>query len=104
MDVDAVLEACKEILVAQYGSQFRGLHLYGSIAKGDADRSSDIDMLVLLTEPFDYFDELRRIVGLLYPVQLKSERLISAKPASEDEFISGANRLYRAAKREGIAA
>lgn len=40
--------------------------------------ASDIDLLVLLSTPFDYFAELRQIVDLLYPIQLESEQLISA--------------------------
>jgi len=51
-----------------------------SMARNQADASSDIDLLVLLNKPFDYFQELRTIVDLLYPLQMESERLISAKP------------------------
>ncbi len=46
----------------------------GSMARGQADNFSDIDLLVLLTEPFNYFRELRTIVEL-YPIQLESEYL-----------------------------
>ncbi|MBN1868719.1 hypothetical protein JW916_15670, partial [Candidatus Sumerlaeota bacterium] len=38
----------------------------------------------------------------LYPVQLESDRLISAKPAPVDEFEQGRTQLYRNAKREGV--
>jgi hypothetical protein len=34
---------------------------------------------------------------------LESDRLISAKPASLDEFERGIIQLYRSAKREGVA-
>jgi predicted nucleotidyltransferase len=74
------------------------------MARGEADNFSDIDLLVLLKKPFNYFQELRRIVELLYPVQLESENLISAKPAVKEEFESGEILLYRFAKREGLAA
>jgi hypothetical protein len=47
-------------------------------------------------------DELHQIVELLYPIQLESDRLISAKPASLDEFEDGRIQLYRNAKREGL--
>jgi hypothetical protein len=47
---------------------------------------------------------LRKIIELLYSVQLKSEHLISAKPVAEEDFKSGKNHLYRIAKREGISA
>jgi len=104
MDIKLLLEDCKKILKNHYGSQFHGLFQYGSMARGQGQKSSDIDLLVLLSKPFDYFLELRNIIELLYPVQLKSEHLISAKPAAEDEFRSGKIHLYRTAKREGIAA
>ena len=73
-----VLEKCKHILSDYYGDKFQGLILYGSMARGQTDNFSDIDLLVLLNTPFNYFQELRKIVELLYPVQLESENLISA--------------------------
>jgi len=72
-----------------------------TLAAFQPDCTSDIDLLVLLNRPFDYFRELRRIVELLYPAQLESEQLISAKPALVDEFEQGVIQLYRNAKREG---
>ncbi len=102
--VNFILEKCKHILRDYYGDKFQGLILYGSMARGQKDSFSDIDLLVLLNEPFNYFQELRQIVELLYPVQLESENLISAKPAAKDEFESGKILLYRLAKREGLAA
>lgn len=102
MTVQDILGWCKDILAKQYGSQFKGLILYGSIARNQASHDSDIDLLVLLNQPFEYFSELRRIVDLLYPVQLESEQLISAKPAPVNDFENGLIALYRNAKREGI--
>jgi predicted nucleotidyltransferase len=72
------------------------------MARDQASASSDIDLLVLLSQPFNYFDELRQIIELLYPIQLESDRLISAKPALLDEFEHGRIQLYRNAKREGV--
>jgi hypothetical protein len=73
------------------------------MARNQTDASSDIDLLVLLRQPFNYFQELRTIVDLLYPLQMESERLISAKPAFVDEFEEGGLQLYRNAKREGVS-
>jgi predicted nucleotidyltransferase len=74
-----ILDRCKQILSAHYGSALEGVLIYGSVARGEAETGSDIDLLILLNEPFDYFQELWQIVNLLYPVQ-----------------------LYRNAKREGV--
>lgn len=102
--MNSILKKCNQILSDYYGDNFERLILYGSMARGEAGNLSDIDLLVLLKEPFDYFEELRTIVELLYPVQLESPNLISAKPAANKEFESGKILLYRLAKREGIAA
>ena len=99
---DEVIKKCKRILEMYYGSQFKGLILFGSTARRQASEASDIDLLVLLSRPFDYFNELRRIIDLLYPIQLESEQLISAKPTPLDEFEKGSVMLYRNAQKEGI--
>lgn len=99
---DATLRRCKAALRSHYGPRFRGLVLFGSAARGEATAGSDIDMLVLMAEPFDYLRELREIIDLLYPIQLDCEQLISAKPASQQDFEGGTVQLYRNAKREGV--
>ncbi|PWB43527.1 MAG: nucleotidyltransferase [Candidatus Methylomirabilota bacterium] len=102
MTVAELLRQCKTVLEGHYGPRFHGLILFGSMARNQASPVSDIDLLVLLNQPFDYFRELRQIIELLYPLQLESDRLISAKPARLDEFEHGSTRLYRNAKREGL--
>ena len=101
MTVTELLTRCKTVLESYYGSQFQGLILCGSMARDQAGPGSDIDLLVLLSQPFDYFRELHRIVELLYPLQLESDQLISAKPARLDEFERGSIQFYRNAKRAG---
>ena len=100
---NSIANKCKKVLAEQYGKRFKGLILYGSVAREQADAASDIDLLVLLAPPFDYFAELRQIVDVLYPVQLESERLISAKPVLESDFQAGSLSLYRNAARDGVA-
>ena len=100
--MDPILEQCKRIMENHYGAKYAGLVVYGSKARNDMDPESDIDILVLIKEPFDYFEELRKITDLLYPTQLISDQLISAKPAGLEEFEMGTLQLYRNAKREGV--
>jgi uncharacterized protein len=99
----SIVQKCKEALSRYYGSRLQGVILYGSMARAEAVPASDIDLLVLLSPPFDYFAELRQIVDLLYPIQLESERLISAKPALAADYEVGSISLYRNARREGVA-
>lgn len=99
---DTIVRKCKEALSEYYGAKLKGVILYGSVARGEALQSSDIDLLVLLSPPLDYFAELRQIVDLLYPIQLESQQLISAKPALASDYELGSISLYRNARREGV--
>jgi uncharacterized protein len=100
--VEQIIQRCKAVLVEQYDVQLKGVILYGSMARGDSTEQSDIDLLVLLEKPFDFFVELRRLVDILYPIQLESDKLISAKPVSMEDFEKGTVSLYRIARREGV--
>ncbi len=93
---------CKQILEHYYGRQFQGMILYGSYARHEETEGSDLDLLVLLAPPFDYFQELRRIVELLYAVQLETDVLISAKPADIAAYRQGELQLYRNILQEGM--
>jgi predicted nucleotidyltransferase len=101
--VNSIIQKCKEALSLYYGSRLKGIILYGSTARGEAGPASDIDLLILLSPPFDFFAELRQIVDVLYPIQLESEKLISAKPALASDYEVGSISLYRNARREGVA-
>ena len=99
-----IAQKCKDVLARYYRPRFAGLLLYGSVARRRPSPDSDLDLLILLNRPFDFFDELRRIVDLLYPIQLESDRHISAKPVAVDDFEQGTLQLHRNARREGRVA
>jgi predicted nucleotidyltransferase len=100
--MDQIMPQCKEVLEKHYGDRFVGFILYGSQARGKAEAESDIDLLVLLQGPFDYFQEIWELAELLYPVQLESDYLISVKPAAVQDFQAGILQFYRHVRREGI--
>lgn len=77
--------------------------MFGSVARGDAQPDSDIDLLVVLDGSVDVVREARVLADLLYDVQLDSDRYISAKAASLDDYEAGRLQLYRNVQREGVA-
>ena len=98
-----LIHNCKERLARHYGEQFQGLIVYGSMARGTEDSESDIDLLVLLGEPFDHFLELEALTLVLQDLQLDSSRYLSVRPASIRDFKTGRIQLYRNVGAEGIA-
>ena len=103
MSDQEILQTCKDRLAARYGSRFKGLILYGSMARGTADSESDVDLLVSLGEPFDYFADLDVLVDLLYDLQCESTHYLSVRPVRAQDFDTGRIQLYRNARQEGIA-
>lgn len=100
-NIAMTLAACKRLLKDYYGDHLQLLILFGSAARQHLTPDSDLDLLVILNPPIDYFSELQAIVDLLYPLQLEASHWISAKPALCSEFEAGATQLYRNIRREG---
>jgi uncharacterized protein len=100
--VPSIVEVCCQRLTMHYRDRLRSIVLYGSAARQEMTMESDIDLLVVLAKPLDYFVELRTIVELIYPLQLEASHWISAKPAEAEAFESGSIQLYRNVLREGV--
>ena len=98
----AELAAIKARLEQAYGDRLRGVVLYGSSARGEVTDMSDLDILVLLDGPVLLGTELRRIIDVLYDVQLQSDRPIHALPVDANAYEAGEFGLYRNAKHEGV--
>lgn len=101
-EIQSTLVDCKQCLLTHYDKNIKSIILYGSVARQQLTPNSDIDLLVILEPPFDYFKELRAIVDLIYPIQLEASHWISAKPASINDFETGSTQLYRNVQEEGI--
>jgi uncharacterized protein len=83
------------------GNRLQGVVLFGSAARGEERRESDLDLMVLLEEPVRLGKDLETIVDALYPVQLEIDAPIHAMPVSAKTFKAGEFGIYRNAKREG---
>ena len=97
-----LLKEVRARLAAAHKGRLRGIVLYGSEAREDAQPDSDIDVLVLLDGPVDYGRDLEANLDALYPLALEIGRRISAKPVPAAEYETVPCPLYQCAHREGI--
>ena len=100
---EPVIEECKRALQALYRERFAGLVLYGSMARGDYDDESDIDLLVLLTGSVRSTSEIEAIDTALSGIQFECDRLISAEAVSLDDYQAGRWSFLRIAANEGAS-
>lgn len=100
-ELDSILKRCKQALQELYGDRFAGLVLYGSMARGDYDDESDIDLLVLLRGTVRSASEIEPIDAALSGIQAACPRLISARTVSVDDYEQGRWSFLRIAAREG---
>jgi len=98
-----LISRIRDKLAELYGSRLKGVVLYGSEARGEAQEDSDIDLLVLLEPPIKLGEEIRTIVHALYPLQLEVIRPIHAMPTDAKAYEAGEIALYRNVKQEGIS-
>lgn len=97
-----LLRRIKEILTETFGDRLHGVVLYGSEARDEAEEDSDIDFLVLLEPPIKFGEDLRKIIRVLYPLQLEVIRPLHAIPTDVEEYWKKDFPLYINASQEGI--
>ncbi|MBA2243500.1 MAG: nucleotidyltransferase domain-containing protein, partial [Gemmatimonadetes bacterium] len=69
-EIQEILRCLRKGLEELYGERLRGLYLFGSYARGEADAESDVDVLVVLDEIEQRFDEATRVSGLASDISL----------------------------------
>ena len=81
-----LLKELKEGLNAIYGSRIKGLHLYGSYARGEQENDSDVDALVVLDRYDHYLEEVRRSGQLASDLSLKYGVSLSRVFVTENDW------------------
>ena len=71
------MKGLKAGLVRVYGGKLVGVYLYGSYARGDYRPGSDVDVMILLSDYQNYWEELRRTSELMSNVSLEYDLLVS---------------------------
>jgi predicted nucleotidyltransferase len=102
--INKILRDLKKGLVEIYGDQLKAVYLFGSFARGEGKLpDSDIDVMIVLNEEFNYSKTYRRASYLIADLSLENDVLVSAKLASQAKFVESKMPLYINVRREGVA-
>lgn len=100
-DLETVLGRLERGLEDLYGGRYRGLVLYGSYARGEADDESDVDLLLLLEGEVDRTREVLRVEPVKWPLALESGYVLSVVPVGATEFRDALEPFLWNARSEG---
>lgn len=89
MNLNGTLTALAAELRKLYGNRYRGLYLYGSYARGEADESSDVDLLLVLAGEIRPTAEIRYSSAVVSTLALDSGYLLAVLPVAEEEYRTG---------------
>ncbi len=95
-----LLEDAKAELAELYGRRLRGVYLFGSYARGEADEESDVDVLVVLDGVGSYGAEIERSSEMASRLSLHYDVSLSRVFVSEAAWRSGQTMFIRNVREE----
>jgi predicted nucleotidyltransferase len=100
--LQTILKDLRARLEAIYGDRLVRLVLYGSQARGDGAGDSDIDVVVVLKGPLNYWEELRRTEETVASLCLEHDAVVSTIFLTPKEADESRNPIPVNIRREGI--
>ena len=72
MKIDDILKKLVFELKKAYGQNFKYLLLYGSFARGEFKKDSDVDLLAVFDEVDDFWAELSKLEDIVYKITFEA--------------------------------
>lgn len=95
------MKELKDGLVRIYGDKLKELYLYGSYARGDYRQGSDVDVMILLSDYKNYWEEINRTSELIQNVSLDHNILVSRIFMTEEKWNRSDTPLLENIHQEG---
>jgi predicted nucleotidyltransferase len=102
--VKSLMAKLKKGLVKLYGSRLKAVILFGSYARGDYNKNSDLDVLIVLDTYKSRWEELVHSAKLASDLSLEYNVTISRTIMSEDQWEKGELPVLWNIRAEGIPA
>lgn len=103
-DIAMLLSELEAGLQVVYGGRLKGVYLFGSHARGDADPESDADVLVVLDRIDRYGAEVERTGLIVSELSLKYGVSVSRTFVSERDWLKGESPFLTNVREEAIPA
>jgi predicted nucleotidyltransferase len=98
-----LIDQVKAHLRQTYGDKIKRVILYGSYARGEATKDSDVDVLVLTDPTLKHSEVRENLSELLYDMLLDEGELVSVMVIPEELFENYHSPFMLNVRREGLA-
>ena len=100
--IERIVREYRQGLSELLGDGLEAVVLYGSRARKDAGEGSDIDLLCVMREPFDYGDLLMKTSELTAALSLAHDVVISRAFATREDYESKRTPFMMNVRAEGV--
>jgi len=97
-----LMQELKEALLQIYGENLRGLYLYGSYARREEDPGSDVDVVILLRDFADYWEEIQRTSHIISELSLKYSITVSPVRVRESNWLHEESPFLNSVRKECV--
>jgi len=91
--VQKLMRELKDGLMSIYGDRLKGVYLYGSYARGDYRPGSDVDVMILLQNYRNYWNEQKKISQLASDISLAYDLTVSCIFIKESQWKNASDEL-----------
>lgn len=100
--ITQILLELKNELQNRYGTQLKGVILFGSYARGKQKSGSDIDIAIILEDFSHACIEIEHTGDIVSSLSLKFDTLISLVPIKEKDWLNRKTSLISNIRRDGV--
>ena len=103
-NIKHLLRELKDGLAELYGPRLKAVYVFGSYARGDFDESSDLDVMIVLSDYQNYGTEIDQSGELVRRLSLEYGISISRVIVKEVQWEKSDTPLLRNIRAEGVPA